>query len=257
MTIFAHAHLGLSSYIRGSGDSSSYHYPETSTVALRAQIDAHLEFLDELLAAYGPATRVLLVGHSIGCWFIQEILKARAALRPRVGTYMLFPTISHIAGTPNGRKLSVRITYLPLLSFFRLTWGDVQSIFRPPWPRVLAYLSHLVPIPLCILSLLQPSWPRNQLSVLYDFLRAPAAIYAALTMANDEMETVRELDADFIQEFAHNLWFYYAEEDGWVGEQRAVVVRALRGTPAESHVEHGHAGIPHAFCISAAFFVFD
>ena len=75
-------------------------------------------------------------------------------------------------------------------------------------------------------------------------------------MANDEMEMVRGLDADFLREFAHNLWFYYAEEDGWVGEQRALVVRALRGTPAESHVVHGRVGIPHAFCISATVYFF-
>jgi hypothetical protein len=74
-------------------------------------------------------------------------------------------------------------------------------------------------------------------------------------MANDEMETVRELDTDFLRDFAQNLWFYYAEEDDWVGEQFAVVLRALRGTPTtESHVVVGRPGIPHAFCISASFF---
>ena len=77
-------------------------------------------------------------------------------------------------------------------------------------------------------------------------------------MANDEMETVRELDTDFLRDFAQNLWFYYAEEDGWVGEQLAVVLRALRdtGAPTESHVVLGPPGIPHAFCISASSFFF-
>lgn len=104
VTIFAHAHLGLTSYIRG-GESS---FPaETSHVELPAQIQAHVAFLDELLAAYGPATRVLLVGHSIGAWFIQEVLKARKALRPRVGAYLLCPTLSHIARSPKGKKLLV------------------------------------------------------------------------------------------------------------------------------------------------------
>ena len=136
--------------------------------------------------------------------------------------------------------------------------GCVQPFFRPPWPRVLACLSHLVQyvIPLrTVLALLHPSWPGNQLQVLHDFLRAPVAIYAAMTMANDEMETVRELDADFLREFARELWFYYAEEDDWVGEERAVVLRALRGTAAESHVALGSAVIPHAFCISATVFL--
>jgi pimeloyl-ACP methyl ester carboxylesterase len=109
VTIFAHAHLGLSSYVGGGAGASTY--PETAHVALPAQIQAHLEFLDELLAAHAPTTRVLLVGHSIGAWFVQEMLKARAAaLRPRVGAFFLFPTMSHIGLSPNGRMLSVRVS---------------------------------------------------------------------------------------------------------------------------------------------------
>ena len=107
VAIFAHAHLGLSSYIGGDrafpGDISSVNLP--------AQIQAHVEFLDELLAAYGPETSVLLVGHSIGTWFIQEMLKARTApLRrhQRVGAFMLFPTLSEIGRSPSGETLSVR-----------------------------------------------------------------------------------------------------------------------------------------------------
>ncbi|KAN0109027.1 DUF2305 domain containing protein [Russula decolorans] len=240
VTIFAHSHLGLSSYIRlGNPDKRSrFSWPEKSSVALGAQIQAHLEFLDELLVAYDddPTTRVLLVGHSIGCWLVQEILKARAtgALRPRVRAYMLFPTISHIVRSPNGRKLSL--------------------FFRPPWPRTVAYLTLIFRhvIPLFVLRLLHPSWPTSQLRLVHNLLRAPAAIYAALTMANDEMETVRELDTDFLRDFAQNLWFYYAEEDDWVGEQFAVVLRASRGigSPTGSHVVLGRPGIPHAFCIN-------
>jgi pimeloyl-ACP methyl ester carboxylesterase len=146
VTIFAHSHLGLSSYIQVGADSdsdskssSSSSYPETSNVALTAQIQAHLEFLDELLAAYGSTTRVLLVGHSIGSWLIQEILKARAgALRPRVGAYMLFPTISHIIRTPNGRKLSVRVSAPPLLI---LLANPVPLVVLPGRGRPTAFFS--------------------------------------------------------------------------------------------------------------------
>jgi hypothetical protein len=73
-------------------------------------------------------------------------------------------------------------------------------------------------------------------------------------MAHDELETVRDLDTDFLREFAENLWFYYADEDDWVGDQRGVVLRALQGTAMESHVIHDRGGAPHAFCISAACF---
>lgn len=135
-TIFAHAHLGLSSYLDTDGSSSSF--PETSSVSLPAQVEAHLEFLDELLVAYGghrdsdPATRVLLVGHSIGAWFVQELLKARAAhwqLRSRVllGAFLLFPTISNIGQSPCGRTLSVCV--LPL-DFLTLVFANA-SLPRP------------------------------------------------------------------------------------------------------------------------------
>ena len=106
VTIFAHAHLGLPSYVGIDGDGT-FTFPETSCITLPAQIQAHVEFLDQIFAAYGSATRVLLVGHSIGAWFIQEVLKTRASLRPRVGAYMLFPTLSDIAKTPDGRMLWV------------------------------------------------------------------------------------------------------------------------------------------------------
>ena len=273
VTIFAHAHLGLSSYVGVDGDGT-FTFPEPSCVTLPAQIQAHVEFLDEILVAYGPATRVLLVGHSIGAWFVQEVLKARASLRPRVGAYMLFPTLSDIAKTPGGRMLWVRVCMcrfgfdlasntlarpcgaslhpLPTATFSTLA---LKPVFRPPLPRTLAYLSLLVRhAPLFIHRLAQPSWPVSQLQVLRSFLHAPAAIYASLTMAHDELDTVRDLDTDFLREFAENLWFYYADEDDWVGDQRGVVLRALQGTAAESHVVHDHGGVPHAFCISAAFF---
>ena len=53
-------------------------------------------------------------------------------------------------------------------------------------------------------------------------------------MANDEMEMVSDLNVHFLRELAHNLWLYYAEVDDWVDGQREAVLRALRGTPAES-----------------------
>ena len=77
-------------------------------------------------------------------------------------------------------------------------------------------------------------------------------------MADEEMRTVLELDTGFIRDFSDKIWFYYAENDDWVGGQREVVLHALRGTSAESRVVHGRSEIPHGFCISKeSFFVFS
>lgn len=132
-----------------------------------------------------------------------------------------------------------------------------QPIFHPPWPRAAAYLSMFVQYtPQCLLRLVMLSWPESQLQVLRRFLHAPAAIYAAFTMADDEMKTVRELDVSFLREFSDRVWFYYAERDSWVGAQREVVLSALRGTPAEARVVHGRSDILHGFCISEYCFFF-
>jgi hypothetical protein len=48
------------------------------------------------------------------------------------------------------------------------------------------------------------------------------------------------------------VWLYYAERDHWVGVQREVVQRALRGTSAGgagSPVD-GYSDIPYGFCMS-------
>jgi pimeloyl-ACP methyl ester carboxylesterase len=129
-TIFAHAHLGLSSFI--GGDRS---FPKTSSVTLPAQVQAHLEFLDELLAAYGPETTVLLVGHSIGSWFVQEMLKARATAlhpRPRFGVFMLFPVISEVVSSPGGKRFSVRISLFLACVIPNATLPLVHVAFLPP-----------------------------------------------------------------------------------------------------------------------------
>jgi hypothetical protein len=116
---------------------------------------------------------------------------------------------------------------------------------------MVANLSLLVQhAPQWILRLVFPSWPESQLKVFRRLLQAPAAIYTSLTMADDEIRTVLEPDVRFLRELSDKVWFYYAERDHWVGGQREVVLRALRGTPAEVRVVHGHSDIPHGFCIS-------
>ena len=132
VTIFAHAHLGLSSFV--GGDRS---FPNPSSVTLPAQVQAHIEFLDELLAAYGPETDVLLVGHSIGSWFVQEMLKARATVlqpRPRVGAFLLFPVLSDVVNSPGGKRFSVsRASLFPAcITSDPPTLPLVQKAFLPP-----------------------------------------------------------------------------------------------------------------------------
>jgi hypothetical protein len=178
------------------------------------------------------------VGHSIGAWFIQEMLKARALAR-RVGVFMLFPTISEIARSPSGKILSVRSgCSLPTVSHLNIPAAHLPSSLAAR--RCVSLHARITHTPL------DP--PPHHVFL----ARNPAAF----TMANDEMKTVLELDVSFLREFSDKVWFNYAEMDDWVSGQREVVLRALRGTPAEAHVVHGRSDIPHGFCISEFSLVF-
>lgn len=57
-----------------------------------------------------PDTKFVLVGHSVGSFICTEVLKARP-MQNIVRLIALFPTLQHIAKTPNGVALSVRIEF--------------------------------------------------------------------------------------------------------------------------------------------------
>lgn len=79
-------------------------------------------------------------------------------------------------------------------------------------------------------------------------------------MAHEEMKIIRDLDLPLLEQHRRKLFFYYAEHDGWVGQEKAHVLATMRDlAPSDADwearaVAHGASGIPHAFCISMSTF---
>jgi hypothetical protein len=79
-------------------------------------------------------------------------------------------------------------------------------------------------------------------------------------MAHEEMKTIRDLDLPLLEQHRDKLFFYYAEHDGWVGQEKAHVLATMRNLAVSDAdweartVAHGAADIPHAFCISMSTF---
>lgn len=96
LAILAHGHLGY----HGSSE-----WPAASQIGLTAQIAALLELVDAFIHEYGSGVKIVLASHSMGAWLSTRVLKERP--QTIASMLLLFPTISNIAQTPNGRKLSV------------------------------------------------------------------------------------------------------------------------------------------------------
>ncbi|KAF8519114.1 hypothetical protein BU17DRAFT_90299 [Hysterangium stoloniferum] len=217
LAILAHALLGHSPHLTIS---------KGSEFLLLQQVEAVITVVDKINACWNNI-KLVLIGHSVGSWIITQVLKAR----PNVvdALYMLFPTISNMARTPNGR----------ILSWF----------FHRPIASIISRLSILLrPIVTPTVYLLYSSWPEHQRAVLRSFIRSPDSIFAALILAEDEMRTITAPDHSLLTEHLSKLWLCYAEKDDWVGEEREVLTRLL-GEPADVRIVHCNHGVPHAFCI--------
>ncbi|KIJ46409.1 hypothetical protein M422DRAFT_29264 [Sphaerobolus stellatus SS14] len=215
LAILAHAHLG-----------HSPHLMEPETTKLQHQVEACVEVVDEIMATW-PDVKIVLIGHSVGSWISSQVLKERT---DHVNAaFLLFPTISNIADTPNGRLLS---------------W-----LFNPPLAATVSNLSVLIrPFVTPIVSLLYSPWPDHQRRVLSSLLRSTSAIRACLNMAYDEMRTIKAPDDLLLTKQSSKLWLYYAEKDNWVGQEREIII-SLLGQDATVRVVHCKHGVPHAFCI--------
>ncbi|TCD59886.1 hypothetical protein EIP91_011261 [Steccherinum ochraceum] len=206
-------------------DDSARVFEDPSTVALSAQVEHLVDLVDAAAAVYG---KIVLIGHSVGSWLALQVLRARPDAVDHI--FLLFPTIAHIGSTPRGRSLS---------------W-----LFHAPLPRFISSASYATRlIPTRLLAWMFSDWPPAQLAVLRSLLNSPSVVFAALTMAHDEMNTINEPDIPLLQTFSNRIHLYYGETDGWVDEQKALLLKEL-----ELHVDvkiaHAPEDIPHAFVIN-------
>ncbi len=106
-------------------------------------------------------------------------------------------------------------------------------------------------IPKFLLSAVFSDWPAAQIQVLRDFMVSGSCIEATLSMGNEEMHMIRELDVATLTENKHKMWMFLADRDDWVGdENKRIIIQAMADEPENIRIVHGRFGIPHAYCIS-------
>ncbi|XP_015176315.1 PREDICTED: lipid droplet-associated hydrolase [Polistes dominula] len=164
---------------------------------LTAQIEHKIQFIRN----YVPNdAKIYLIGHSIGCWFILNVLKDEDISKKVEKCYLLFPTVEHMADTPNGRFLTKFILHIVNLLLF-LTW-----IFTCFPYYLKAFLIRLFGIFYGI--------PAKHVNTVILLLQ-PSVLKRVFRLADEEMKQVKELDHNIVSQHIGKLWLYYSEKDQW------------------------------------------
>ncbi|XP_077394565.1 lipid droplet-associated hydrolase isoform X1 [Festucalex cinctus] len=203
---------------------------DRDTFGLNGQIEHKLAFLRKHVP---KETNLILVGHSIGCYIILEIMKRDASLKI-VKAVMLFPTIERMALTPQGKVATpvlCHMRYVAYLSIFLLSLLP-ETLKRSLVQLVLAGIGSLDH------SVVQPT---------VDLLGGDSAANAVY-MAGQEMRKVLERDDRTIKKNLQKLIFYYGAADHWCPVQ---YYREIKKDFPTGDFRLCENGFRHAFVLDA------
>lgn len=196
---------------------------------LQDQISHKMAYLQ---SQFQPESPLILIGHSIGCHMILQMLKDIDPGRIQK-VILLFPTIERMHESSSGRRLAPFFSWLiPLLLF-------------------LTFLCFLVPrfvtrIYLRMRFMYCP--PKHQAYMIEGAMNIVnvKSVYNILTMANEELDVVRELDASTIVKFGSKMHVYYGVRDHWVPDDTCCNFRDKFPHVHVEQCEHNHE---HAFIL--------
>lgn len=166
--------------------------------SLTAQVQHKAEFIKK----YVPEDAHLhIIGHSIGAWFVLNLLKDNDIDRRIRRCYLLFPTIEYMAETRNGMFFNTFLSRTaPILVF--LSW-----IFTAMFPVTLqTFMIRTFGMFYGI--------PARSVRAVREMLD-PRALRKIINLAKEEMKYVKEADHETISKHADKLWLYYGASDGW------------------------------------------
>ncbi|XP_072107430.1 lipid droplet-associated hydrolase isoform X1 [Mobula birostris] len=197
---------------------------------LNGQIAHKLAFLRKSVP---KDTKLVLIGHSIGCHMILEMMKQEPELQV-LKAILLFPTIERMAESPQGKLMT------PVLRNLRFL------IYVPIY--FLSFLPESIKASL-VRWALQGLQPLDEATVsasvnLFSVDCAANAMY----MGSQEMMQVVQRDNSTIKRFLNKLIFYYGSNDHWCP---VTYYEDMKRCFPEGTILLCQKGIRHAFVLDA------
>lgn len=146
-------------------------------------------------------TPIILVGHSIGCYIIMQML---GQLAPNIvkKAVFLFPAIEQLSRSPSGRRLSI-VSWLRLLILL-LVWLT-SWLPKPVQTWVMRKYFH--------------NSPRDHIDYTVEAgtnLVNPSCVNNCFRMFNQELTVVDNLNTELLDAHIKKISFYYSPKDHWL-----------------------------------------
>lgn len=177
-------------------------------------------------------TRLVLIGHSIGCYMILNLL-SHIPKDQVLRCFMLFPTIEKMQQSPNGR------VFKPLLNYFR--WGILTAV------KLLSFLSPQIQRRLIQYHLRSFNTPECSITASMSLFN-PVCVDHATYMAKQELFVVDQLQVDLLKQHIDKMSFYFGSVDKWCPKEYCF---ALQEKFPDADIRLCQMDFSHAFVLDA------
>ncbi|KAJ2473036.1 hypothetical protein GGI02_001168 [Coemansia sp. RSA 2322] len=226
MDIIGVSHLGHTRF----SDNRGLTVKRSPAHSLSEQVANMIAVFDQIDSEYSSAAqrpKMLLCGHSVGCYISQKIVECRSDRVDRV--FSLFPAVEDIANTPRGRQL----------------WPMFQPGVRQLVAGMVDMLVWMLP-EAAILGLagMSRSLNRDNARTVVEKMLHGSCVRSVLKMAADEMAEIADLNEDVYRRLGHKFIMYYGADDGWVPPSH---YHRMAATNTRGRVYMCQNGFPHSF----------
>ncbi|KYO48893.1 lipid droplet-associated hydrolase isoform X2 [Alligator mississippiensis] len=198
---------------------------------LHGQTEHKLDFLRKNVP---KDMKLVLIGHSIGCYITLEMMKRASELKV-LRAVLLFPTIERMAQSPKGKFMT------PLLCKLR------YILYMPVY--LLSFLPERAKTSIVRFALRGLKCPDEASIATSISLFSVDCIANILYMASQEMLKVVDRDNTTIQQNLKKLIFYYGTADGWCPQQ---YYEEIKMDFPDGDIRLCERGFRHAFVLDAS-----
>jgi hypothetical protein len=195
---------------------------EWNSIGLKDQIAHKIKYIEnhlhhdpdlEKVIHQDKQLNLILVGHSIGCYVILELLGSiNPVMKSNIKkAFLLFPTVERMAVTPNGKILhfitNFFLWFVHFFSYLITLLPDFLHTNLVDWVFTKRHLNYV--------KKTNDGLVHNASKVVSKMCRTYSCAKSCLSMGRDEMNEVKELKKDLVIQHKDILLFYYGTNDRW------------------------------------------